>query len=153
MVISGGTTMDHGMADRLGRVTRRRLAGCETPESPPAGAPFKPSAAFVMSVWFGLATGLTELVLTVAQKPLHDPSPGFFRMNRHILWTIPTVNLALFGLAGMLLSLVVRTRPRRAARLTAGLLGVLSMLTLLLSCRRLHTLACVVLAVGLAYRL
>src|SRR5262249_39823894 len=98
------------------------------------------------------SAGLTELGLTLVQKPLHDPSPGFFRMNRQIVWTIPTFNLALFGLVGLMLVLVVRVRPQRSVRLCAGTLGMLSIVTVMLSCRRLPPLACVILSSGLAYR-
>ena len=70
-----------------------------------------------MSAWLGMVVGLAELELTVAQKLLHDPSPGFFRMNRHIVWTIPMVDLALFGLVGLVLALIGRFWPRRAVRL------------------------------------
>jgi hypothetical protein len=53
--------------------------------------------ALGIALWLGLIVGLAELVLTRVQKPLTDPSPGLFRMNRHILWTIPTVNLVVFA--------------------------------------------------------
>ena len=106
---------------------------------------------FTISVWFGLTTGLLELGLTFLQKPLYDPSPGLFRMNRQILWTIPAFNLALFGLVGFSLALAARLRPLHSLRLCAGTLGLLSILTLMVSCR-LHPIASVVLASGLGYR-
>ena len=58
---------------------------------------FGPLCALGIALWLGLIVGLAELVLTRVQKPLTDPSPGLFRMNRHILWTIPTVNLVVFA--------------------------------------------------------
>jgi arylsulfatase A-like enzyme len=116
-------------------------------------AAFGPRAALSMSIWFGLVVGPAELVLTLALKPLRDPSPGFFRMNRHIVWTMPTVSLVLFGLCGLLAALVVSFRPRWAVRFTGGLLGGLAMLILLLAIQRIYSWACIILACGLACRL
>ena len=90
------------------------------------------------SLWLGLITGLAELGLTLAQKPLTDPSPGFFRMNRHIVWTIPTVNLALFGVCGIVAALGLRALPRLGTRWVIGPLVFLATLTVLLSFRWLH---------------
>lgn len=117
-----------------------------------AGA-FGPWAAFATAIWFGLVVGLIELGLTLALKPLRDPSPGFFRMNRHIVWTIPTVSLAVFGLCGLAGALIVRFRPRSGVRLVGGLYGGLAVLVLLLSVQRLYVWACLILACGLACRL
>ena len=49
-------------------------------------------------------------------KRMRDPSPGFFRMNRNIVWTIPAVDLTMFGICDLLLALLVRFRPRSAVR-------------------------------------
>ncbi len=114
---------------------------------------FGPLSALGIAIWFGLITGLAELVLTRVQKPLTDPSPGLFRMNRHILWTIPTVNIVVFGLCGLGAALALRARPRLGVRGAVGPLVFLAMLTLLLSCRWLHVLACLVIAFLLALRL
>lgn len=116
------------------------------------GFTFGSLSAFMISVWFGLAVGLVELGLTITQKLMHDPSPGFFRMNRNVVWTIPTVDLALFGLVGLVLALVARFRPRGAAWVSVGLLGGMALLALLLSSPRLHTAACLLLACGFGYR-
>jgi arylsulfatase A-like enzyme len=125
----------------------------EVSESPTSEPSFGPLAAIEMSIWFGLLTGLAELGLKLALKPLYDPSPGFFRMNRHIVWTIPTVNLVVFGVCGLLLALVARVWPRRAARIAAGLLSGMAVLTLLLTYQRLFVWSCVIVSCGLAYRL
>ncbi|WP_406694850.1 sulfatase [Singulisphaera sp. Ch08] len=114
---------------------------------------FGPRAAIGMSIWYGLVIGLAELGLTIALKPLRDPSPGFFRMNRHIVWTIPTVSLVLFGLCGLLAALVLRFRPQWAVRFTTGLFSGLAVLILLLTIQRLYSWACMILACGLACRL
>src|SRR4051794_20057275 len=64
------------------------------------------------ALWFGLATGLLELGLTLALEPVYDEAPGLFRGNRHILWIIPMVDLAVFAACGGLLALLARLRPR-----------------------------------------
>src|SRR5262245_5078380 len=126
---SGGPRVAHRATARLARVMgwRRRRTQVEDTACPTTGVLIGPFSALTMSLWFGLCAGLMELGLTLVQKPLHDPSPGFFRMNRQIVWTIPTFNLALFGLVGLVLVLVlaVRVRPQRSVRLCAGTLGML----------------------------
>ena len=112
-----------------------------------------PRCALGIALWFGLIIGLSELVLTRVQKPLTDPSPGLFRMNRHIMWTIPTVNLVVFGFCGLVAALMLRSRPRLGVRVAVGPLVFLATLTLFLSCRWLHVLACLVLAFLFAFRL
>jgi arylsulfatase A-like enzyme len=93
------------------------------------------------------------LGLTLAQKPFIDPSPGFFRMNRQIVWSVPTVNLAVFGFCGLVVALALRVRPLLGARSALAPPVFLAVLTLLLSCRWLHLLACLILACVVAFRL
>ena len=108
------TTMTDGLARARSRwTTPRPVVGLHR-------VGLRPAEVALLAVWYGLATGLLELGLLLALKPLHDPSPGFFRMNRHALWMIPAVNLAVFGTAGLLLMAVtwfspVRARARRWA--------------------------------------
>ena len=59
------------------------------------------AAVIRFSFWLGLIVSLAELGLRFAQKPLTDASPGLYRMNRHLFWMIPTVNLVVFGLCGI----------------------------------------------------
>ena len=96
------------------RPVRRRRA---IPARPDSGTRLRPHDILVTSLWFGLIIGLGELALTLVQKPLTDPSPGLFRMNRHIVWTIPTVDLAVFALCGLAASLLIRLVPRHVVRL------------------------------------
>lgn len=158
MSISRGTAGDDPVSVRPARALRKLLAGGRNrDEAAGVAAPevaFGPIAAVALSVWYGLFVGLAELALVLIQKRIHDPSPLFFRINRNVVWTIPTVNLALFGLVGLLLALVIRAFPRRAAwpRVAAGLTGGLAMLALLLSFNKLYSSACVILACGFAYR-
>ncbi|MFO0953710.1 MAG: sulfatase-like hydrolase/transferase [Isosphaeraceae bacterium] len=132
---------------------RPRWLPAEAAASDPAARPLGPRAALGVSVWFGLAVGLLELGLTFAVKPVFDASPGLFRMNRHILWTVPLVNLLLFAGCGLASAWVMRLRPRSGARAALVPLCALAVLTFLLALRRLHTGACLPLALGLGYRL
>jgi arylsulfatase A-like enzyme len=92
-------------------------------------------------------------MLTLAQKPLSDPSPGLFRLNRHILWTVPTVNLTVFLLCGIVLALLLQVLPRLGARSVIAPLSFLASFTVLLSCRWLHVIGCLVVALLATMRL
>ncbi|CAN5675097.1 hypothetical protein BH23PLA1_BH23PLA1_06620 [soil metagenome] len=107
----------------------------------------------LLALWFGMATGLLELGLLLATKGLHDPSPGLFRMNRHVLWVIPAFNLAAFATCGLLLLAMSRWRPGLASRLGPTPWVFLSALTLLLTIKKFYLIACLLLAAGIAYRL
>ncbi len=99
------TTMTEGLSlARARRTTLRVVVGSHD-------VGLRPAEAALIGFWYGLATGLCELALLLALKPLRDPSPGFFRMNRHALWMIPTVNLAVFGTAVLLLLAVAWLSP------------------------------------------
>jgi arylsulfatase A-like enzyme len=107
--------------------------------------------ALAISVWLGLTAGLLELGLTLAQKPFIDPSPGFFRMNRHFVWSVPAVNLGLFVCCGLIAAAAMRVRPRLAAHRVVAPPVFVAVLTLLLSFRWLHIVACLILAGAVAF--
>ena len=117
-----------------------------------------PRWAAAMSVlscaaWFGLVVGQAELGLVLAQKWLHDPGPLFFRLNRHVVWMVPAADLALFVGVGLVLAALASFRPFKDPRRAYFVYLFLGMLALLLTHRPLHGGACIVLALGLAYRL
>jgi arylsulfatase A-like enzyme len=148
------------MGDRLARdvVVKPRLRRLATEWKPGAGGPGPSTRDGVMlalgaSLAAGLFTGQLELGLTLALEPLHDPAPGLFRGNRHILWIIPVVNLAVFSLAGLVLGLAARSRRATPARGLPVVLAFLGSLTLLLTIRGLHAAAAALLAAGFAWRL
>src|SRR3954451_11861221 len=117
-------------ATRTHRPARlRRLVAEVQPAARAIDAPPGPLALVVASIWFGLVTGLLELGLTLALKPFYDEALGFFRGNRHILSSVPLVNLAVFAACALLLGLVAWRRPRRALRLASFVLGFLACLT------------------------
>jgi arylsulfatase A-like enzyme len=104
------------------------------------------------ALWLGLATGPLEVALVLATKPLRDPTPGLFHMNRHILWMIPLFDLLLFLIAGAGLAVLARVRSRFSASRAAFGLLFLSLLCLALAIRSMHPAAAAVLAAGLALR-
>ncbi len=112
-----------------------------------------PRTILGISLWFGLAVGLVELAIALAVKPLIDPSPGLFRMNRVIFWTIPSVDFTLFALCGAILATIAWLRPQLKGRVALGVLGGIAVLILLLAARRIHPIACVALACGVGFRL
>jgi arylsulfatase A-like enzyme len=122
-------------------------------EGATTAASFGPWGAISVSLWFGLAVGLGELALAFLLKPLTDPSPGLFRMSRHIFLVIPAFNLLMFGLVGLAQAVILHFRSTRGGR---GILvphHALALLTLLLCFHRIHTVVCLVVACGLGYRL
>ncbi len=148
MTIEVGTRLTEHLA-----AARRLPERSEPGDSLSDERPFSSLWAFAISVWFGLSTGLVELGLTLAQKPFLDPSPGFFRMNRHIVWSVPAVNLALFALCGLVVAFAAGAKPSLGARRVIAPPVFLAVLTLLLSCRWLHVVACLILACLVAFRL
>src|SRR5262245_1262053 len=100
----------------------------------------KPSARSVIAaaLWLGLLTGPAEVGLVVALKRLHDGTPGFLHMNRHIMWMIPLFHAVVFTSAGLLLALLAKLRSRFSMRRAAIFLGFLSLLSLALAVRSIH---------------
>jgi arylsulfatase A-like enzyme len=105
------------------------------------------------AAWYGLVVGWAELGLVLGQKWLRDPSPLFFRMNRHVVWMVPAADLVLFVGLGLASAALALSRPRPAARLTDRLFCFVGSLALLLTHRPFHGGACAVLALGVGYRL
>ena len=113
----------------------------------------KPVAVFLTMCWFGLAAGLLELVLVLAQRSLIARiSLQSLRTNRHFLWMIPAADLAIFALVGVALIRLARRRPGSALSLCHGTGAGLLALGALLSVEFLHPLVAVVLSSAFAYR-
>lgn len=113
----------------------------------------RPASMFAVMCWFGLAAGLLELTLVVAQQSLIARiSLESLRTNRHFLWMIPTADLAIFALVGVVLIRVAHRLPGSTfllcQRAGAGLLA----LGALLSVECLHPLAAVILSCAFAFK-
>ncbi|SIO60852.1 Arylsulfatase A [Singulisphaera sp. GP187] len=134
------------------RRLRRFLLSRPTAGPRPAAARAQPLRVLMVSVWFGLLTGPTELALVLAQKQLRDGTPGFFQMNRQIAWMIPLFHLLLFSALGALLGRLVSKWSRFSTRRAAFFLGFVSLLSLSLAVHSIHPIASAILACGLAYR-
>jgi arylsulfatase A-like enzyme len=149
-------SMEDLLALRGNRGSAQRRRG-SIAEAPRAGSDretaFGPGAALGIALWFGLLVGPLELGLSLASKALHDPSPLFFRMNRHVLWATPVADLGLFGLCGLVVALAVGNPRRRTVRWAVGVLAALALLALLLTFPVLHVLGSIGLSGGLACRL
>ncbi len=122
--------------------TRRGMATGEHPG---------PVALIMTVAWFGLASGLAQLVRVLA-KGLYDPSAwlGPRLLNRHYLWMTPVSDLVIFGLGGLALGLVARRWPRTALRLSIYLVCVLAALAWLPARFRLHSAVRILLGCGFA---
>lgn len=144
------------MTDLVARQYSRPVKTDEQPKSKPETNSTDPKsypnspAILLWSIWFGLLSALIELGLLFALKPLRDPAPGLFRMNRHVFWIIPLDNMVVFGGCGCLLALAAGFWPRLASRLAPRLLSFLAILTLLVSIRPLFAWAGLILACALA---
>jgi arylsulfatase A-like enzyme len=106
---------------------------------------------FLMMSWFGLVAGLVELGVVVAQRVLIARiSLDSLRTNQHFAWMIPTANLLIFSLCGLVFALVGKRRPGLALAL-ACLAGTgLLALSGLLAIEGLHTIARVVVTCAIA---
>ncbi len=120
-------------------------------ENPPA-----PRGPGILSsaMWLGVVIGLLELgTLVIEKQHNHVASLGALRLNRHYPWMVPASLLAVFTLFGLTARLIERFRPTLVRRFGPRLLGALALLAVLLTIRQLDTIACVLLAGGLAWQL
>ena len=104
--------------------------------------------------WLGLMIGLAEVLMLVIEKQLnHVALIGALRLNRHYPWMIPASHLAIFAACGLGLEVFRRAAPDLARRIAPRVLASLALLSILLATRTLDTIACVLLACGLATQL
>src|SRR5262245_58245147 len=134
---------DRTMLDPLRTARRaRRLSSLllPTPE-PDQGHRFTLRAGdiVVLALWFGLLTGVLEAVLVLAQNELAATiTMTSLRTNEQVAWMIPTANVVLFGLCGVVFAWLARTRARLAQRLACGALAGLLPLALLVRIEGLY---------------
>jgi arylsulfatase A-like enzyme len=108
---------------------------------------YQPVPLFHLAVWFGLVTGLADAIVWVIQDQAQDQR--VFR-GTETLWMAPLADLALFGLVGGVLFALRRFRPGLVTLSRAvAIFGFLAFASVLLSFRRLHPGASLVLAAGL----
>lgn len=113
-----------------------------------------PIDTWLASVWFGMAAGLLETAIGLwSRNWLNRVTLVSLRMNRHSLWMIPITDLLIFAIIGIPFALLAWQRSRAANGIAFAGLGFLAGLVPLLAFRRLHPIACAVLAAGFSLRL
>ncbi|HSE46889.1 MAG TPA: sulfatase, partial [Gemmatimonadales bacterium] len=103
-----------------------------------------------MALWFGLATGLGEVMLLGLRRyVLHR----FLFLGQDVVWMAPVTDTLCFLAVGLLLALAQRQWPEWfTAPVAAGVLAGLSMFALLLMYGPLHRVAAVLIAAGVGYQ-
>src|SRR5262249_29937529 len=108
---------------------------------------------FLLSAWCGVASGLLEVAVFILLKQTF----GFNHLywgSRHFLWLISLINLLIFLMLGLVLSVVSLRSSGRGRWLALRLLGALTLLPPIWAASpRIHGLAGFLLALGLAVRL
>jgi arylsulfatase A-like enzyme len=125
-----------------------RLASKQTPGSARRDAQLGPFAAVLLAAWFGLLDGFLELASMLIK--CNWVEHRYYNMSRHYPWMFPAAGLLIFSALGLAIALVALARPRWVTMARAsGLLAFVLWLSLLLRWP-FYTLACLVLAAGLA---
>ena len=71
-----------------------------------------------LSAWCGLVSGLLEVAILVLRKRTFDFNHLYW-MSHHFVWLIPLINLALFLILGLVLSILVWCAGRRGRWIAA----------------------------------
>ncbi len=81
----------------------------------------------MLSAWCGLVAGLLEVGVIILRKRMLD-SDHLYKMSRHLVWLIPSINLTIFLLLGVVLSAFVWCWRLRGPWLAPRLLCALTLL-------------------------
>lgn len=99
-------------------------------------------------VWFGVATALGQTAVVTALRTF---TTRLVFVTQDIVWRGPIANLALYALAGVVLTAVFRTRSRTTALgVTTGVFVFAGIVGPVLQFPRLHPYAALLLAAGIA---
>jgi arylsulfatase A-like enzyme len=105
----------------------------------------------LLSLWFGLVTGLLELTFVILRKQfVNTAALGALQLNRHAVWMIPAADVMILGALGLILAVGGWLRLRGLRVLAAYGLSFVSALTLVLTFRGLTTIAYAAIAGGIA---
>ena len=109
----------------------------------------------LLGAWFGLVCGLGETYYLAARVELLGLlAPGFRYYSQDSLWMAPLVDIALFGLVGLLLGWAFsRDTDRRRLAVPLGLFTFLTLLVWTSQTGRLYGWAGVILCLGIAWRI
>jgi arylsulfatase A-like enzyme len=106
-----------------------------------------------LSAWCGLVAGLLEVGTIIWHKYASKLS-CFYWMSRHFVWLIPSLNLVIFLILGMGLSVLVWYSRRRGYRLATRLLMAMTLLPpVWVAFPRIYSPAGFLLTLGIAARL
>ncbi len=107
----------------------------------------------MLSAWCGLVSGLLEVGVIILRKRTLDFNHLYW-MSRHFVWLIPLINLLVFLILGLVLSVLVLRGGGRGRWLAIRLLCALTMLPpIWAASARIYGPAGALLALGLAIRL
>jgi arylsulfatase A-like enzyme len=107
----------------------------------------------ILSAWCGLIAGLLEVTTIVLRKTAFDEDQ-LYKISRHFVWIIPVSNLCVLFALGVLGCGAVLAWPRGGRWLFARLICALTLWpSLLIAFPRIHALASLVVALGVASRL
>ena len=67
-------------------------------------------AVLVLAVWFGLVSGVLDLIMIVVRRDVLHVSP-YYEQGRHFLWTVPAANLVLMIGLGLVMVVAGWVRP------------------------------------------
>jgi arylsulfatase A-like enzyme len=108
----------------------------------------RPRAVLIMAIWFAMATAGGELAVLGVRKFVEHRA---LFLGPHTLWLTPTANALLFLSVGCLLLLTsLAWRPLRSLRVSTLVFSFLGVLAVLLMFERLHRIALLLLATGIA---
>lgn len=105
---------------------------------------------FWTAVGFGLAFGLLELAFLSLRVWLQDD--GFYLRSRHFIWMVPTSVLVLFAAMGAAAVPLARILGGSGPRFVLGACLFLGFLGQFMLIRGVNSIACALMAGGLAYR-
>lgn len=110
-----------------------------------------PARLLLWAAWFGLLTGLAEVLLLAIKKyVLH----GYVHEGLHVVWTAPIAGIFLFSVAGFIFFLIMWRWPRLIVlRFVAFVFAFLGCLSSLLLIKQLSVYAVLLLACGLAVQM
>jgi arylsulfatase A-like enzyme len=107
---------------------------------------------FIVSAWCGLIAGLLEVGITIIRKKYIDVD-HFYGMSDHFVWLVPSVNLLIFVLLGVILSRMVLLGVH-GQRVAARALGTLALVPPFWAAfPRIYGAASLLLMMGAAMRL
>jgi hypothetical protein len=110
------------------------------------------SSILVLSAWCGIVAGLLETGITILRKRCIDLSHAN-GVSVHFVWLVPSVNIVLFVLIGLILSLIAR-RGVRGEWIASRGLATLALLPLFWAAfPRIYAPAGLLLMMGLAAKL